>query len=66
MSNTGILERLQTGVLKGKRKAGFKGKIMVGGAPVTQDFASKIGADLYAADAAEGAEMLRAAVAAAA
>lgn len=46
------------------RKAGFKGKIIVGGAPVTQEFASKIGADLYAADAAEGAETLRGVLAA--
>jgi 5-methyltetrahydrofolate--homocysteine methyltransferase len=46
------------------RKAGFKGKVIIGGAPVTQEFADKVGADLYAADAAEGAEKLRSALAA--
>jgi 5-methyltetrahydrofolate--homocysteine methyltransferase len=46
------------------RKSGFKGKVIIGGAPVTQEFADKVGADLYAADAAEGADKLRAAVAA--
>jgi 5-methyltetrahydrofolate--homocysteine methyltransferase len=45
------------------RKAGFKGKVIIGGAPVTQEFAEKIGADLYAADAAEGAEKLKKSVA---
>ena len=45
------------------REAGMKGhiKIMIGGAPVTQDFADKIGADAYGSDAAaavEGAKML--------
>ena len=37
---------------------GVKGKIkvMVGGAPVTQDFCDKIGADYYAADAATASE----------
>lgn len=46
------------------RKAGYAGKIIVGGAPVTLEFAQKIGADLYAADAAEGAEKLRGSLAA--
>jgi 5-methyltetrahydrofolate--homocysteine methyltransferase len=46
------------------RKAGFKGKIIIGGAPVTQEFADKVGADLYAADAAEGAVKLKGALAA--
>ena len=30
-------------------------KVMVGGAPVTDDFAKQIGADLYTADAASAA-----------
>ena len=34
-------------------------KIMVGGAPVTQEFADKIGADAYTADAVECAEVAR-------
>lgn len=39
-------------------KAGFrrKVKIMIGGAPVTQEFADSIGADFYAADATAGRE----------
>lgn len=38
------------------RKAGLKGKVktLVGGAPVTADFASGIGADGYGADAVDG------------
>ena len=32
------------------KKADFKGKIMVGGAIVTEDYANKIGADFYAKD----------------
>ena len=32
-------------------------KIMVGGAPVTDEFRKDIGADAYAADAASGADM---------
>ena len=32
-------------------------KVMVGGAPITQDFADKIGADGFAEDAASGAEL---------
>ena len=38
-------------------KAGYKGKvkIMVGGAPVTQAFADKIGADVYSPDAGSAA-----------
>ena len=41
---------------------GFKGKvkIMVGGAPVTQEFADQIGADAYAPDAASAADVCRA------
>jgi len=38
-------------------------KIMVGGAPVTQDFATEIGADIYTEDAAAAAEAAKAAVA---
>ncbi|MDD4120044.1 MAG: corrinoid protein [Clostridia bacterium] len=42
-------------------KAGLrdKVKIMVGGAPVTQDFAQQIGADLYSPDAASAATLAR-------
>jgi len=53
------------GIVKSLREAGFDGKVIIGGAPVTQEFAEKIGADFYAADAAEGAEKLKKAVTAA-
>ena len=39
-------------MIKAAKKAGVKSRIMVGGAPVTQDFANRIGADGYAQDAA--------------
>ena len=38
-------------------------KIMIGGAPVTQEFADEIGADIYTEDAAAAAEAAKAAVA---
>lgn len=38
-------------------------KIMIGGAPVTQEFANEIGADIYTDDAAAAAEAAKAAVA---
>jgi 5-methyltetrahydrofolate--homocysteine methyltransferase len=38
--------------IKALRDAGITAKVMVGGAPVTQDYADKIGADGYAPDAA--------------
>jgi 5-methyltetrahydrofolate--homocysteine methyltransferase len=37
-----------------------KVKVMVGGAPVTQDYADEIGADAYTPDAASAAEVCRA------
>jgi 5-methyltetrahydrofolate--homocysteine methyltransferase len=42
------------------KKAGIAGtKIMIGGAPVTQDYATKIGADGYAPDAASAVDVAR-------
>jgi 5-methyltetrahydrofolate--homocysteine methyltransferase len=43
------------------QKAGLrdKVKVMIGGAPVTESFAKEIGADAYAADAAEASEKAR-------
>ena len=41
------------------RAAGKDYKIMVGGAPITQDFADKIGADAYTPDAATAARRAR-------
>ena len=37
-------------------EAGIDAKVMVGGAPVTQEFADSIGADAYTSDAASCAE----------
>ena len=46
-------------VVKTAEAAGIrdKVKIMIGGAPVTQDYCDKIGADAYATDAASAAEV---------
>lgn len=51
--------RTMESTIKAIEEAGLrdKVKIMVGGAPVTQDFAEKIGADAYASNAAAAAEM---------
>ncbi|MDR1043269.1 MAG: corrinoid protein [Clostridiales Family XIII bacterium] len=48
----------QGNVLQALRDAGLRNdvKVLVGGAPVTEDFADKIGADGYTADAASAAE----------
>ena len=51
----GVMEE----VVKAAESAGIrdKVKIMVGGAPVSEEFAKKIGADAYTADAATAADM---------
>jgi 5-methyltetrahydrofolate--homocysteine methyltransferase len=41
------------------RESGVKAKVMIGGAPITQEFANQIGADAFAADAASGVEIAR-------
>ena len=41
------------------RAAGRDYRIMVGGAPITQEFADRIGADAYTADAASAAKKAR-------
>lgn len=48
-------------VIQGLKEVGLKGdvKVIVGGAPVTREFAEKIGADGYAADAASGVDVVR-------
>ncbi|MGE5559207.1 MAG: corrinoid protein [Bacillota bacterium] len=48
-------------IIKATQKEGLRGSliIMVGGAPVTDNFAKSIGADLYAPDAATAAELAR-------
>jgi len=46
--------------LKAMKTAGIQAKIMVGGAPVTQDYADRIGADGYASDAASAVDVAKA------
>jgi len=50
--------------IKGLKEAGIKAKIIIGGAPVTQAYADKIGADGYSADAASAVDVAKALVAA--
>lgn len=45
------------------KEAGITAKIVVGGAPVTQDYAERIGADGYAADAASAVDTAKTLVA---
>lgn len=45
--------------LKALRDAGVSAKVMIGGAPVTQGYADKIGADGYAADAASAVDLAK-------
>ena len=45
--------------LKAIKDAGVTVKIMIGGAPVPQDYADKIGADGYAADAASAVDLAK-------
>ena len=45
------------------KEAGVPAKVMIGGAPVTQDYADKIGADGYAADAASAVDLAKSLVA---
>jgi 5-methyltetrahydrofolate--homocysteine methyltransferase len=49
--------------LKAIRDAGVSAKILVGGAPLTQDYAGKIGADGYAQDAASAVDVAKSLVA---
>lgn len=49
--------------IKAIKDAGVKAKIMIGGAPVTQGYADKIGADGYAADAASAVDIAKTLVA---
>ncbi|MBI5708495.1 MAG: corrinoid protein [Armatimonadetes bacterium] len=41
------------------RSAGLSSKVMIGGAPITQEFADSIGADAFAPDAASGVDIAR-------
>ncbi len=49
--------------IKALKDAGLSAKIMIGGAPVTQGYADKIGADGYAADAASAVDIAKSLVA---
>ena len=49
--------------IKALKDAGVSAKIVIGGAPVTQGYADKIGADGYAADAASAVDMVKSLVA---
>jgi 5-methyltetrahydrofolate--homocysteine methyltransferase len=49
--------------IKALKEAGVSAKVMIGGAPVTQGYADKIGADGYAADAASAVDMAKSLVA---
>jgi 5-methyltetrahydrofolate--homocysteine methyltransferase len=49
--------------IKALKKAGVPVKVMIGGAPVTQDYADKIGADGFAPDAASAVDMAKSLVA---
>jgi 5-methyltetrahydrofolate--homocysteine methyltransferase len=49
--------------IKALKDAGVGAKIMIGGAPVTQGYADKIGADGYAADAASAVDLAKSLVA---
>jgi 5-methyltetrahydrofolate--homocysteine methyltransferase len=49
--------------LKAIKEAGVTAKIVVGGAPVTEGYAEKIGADGYAADAASAVDVAKSMVA---
>jgi 5-methyltetrahydrofolate--homocysteine methyltransferase len=45
------------------KEAGVSVKVLIGGAPVTQGYAEKIGADGYAADAASAVDVAKSLVA---
>lgn len=49
--------------VKALKDAGLTTKVIIGGAPVTQDYADKIGADGYAPDAASAVDMAKSLVA---
>jgi len=49
--------------IKALKDAGTTVKVMIGGAPVTQDYADRIGADGYAPDAASAVDLAKSLVA---
>ena len=55
-----------TGTIKALQEAGLRDqvKVMIGGAPVTDDFAKQIGADGYSPDASSAVRLAKSLVAA--
>ena len=49
--------------IKAIKDAGLSAKVMIGGAPVTQEYADKVGANGYAADAASAVDIAKSLVA---
>ncbi len=48
-----------SGIIKALKDSGVKTKTIIGGAPVTQNYADEIGADGYAPDAASAVDIVR-------
>ena len=46
-------------VINALKEAGIEAKVMIGGAPVTQNYADEIGADGYAPDAASAVDVAK-------
>jgi len=46
-------------VIEALKEAGLDAKVMIGGAPITQEYADEIGADGYAPDAASAVDLAR-------
>ena len=46
-------------VIEAVKEAGISAKVIIGGAPITQDYADEIGADGYAPDAASAVDVAR-------
>ena len=59
MSKNDICGRLIVAGLKALKESGLKVKSIIGGAPVTQNFADEIGASGYAPDAASAVDIVR-------
>ena len=49
--------------IKALKEAGLSAKVMIGGAPVTQNYADKIGADGYSPDAASAVDLAKSLIA---
>ena len=45
--------------IQAMKQSGIKAKVMIGGAPVTQGYADKVGADGYASDAASAVDLAK-------